>query len=566
MNGAHWLVAAMQRRGVEVVFALCGNGLKPFLDACVDTQMRVIDVRNEQSAAYMADTWGRMTKRIGVVVVSAGPGHTNALTGLANAFWDGGPMLLISGCASTETRGMGHFQELDQVSMAVPVCKYARFVDRVEVLEHEFTNAFASALSGRPGPVHLTIPVDVFAASMPDSAVQRLETSVVRGGLYPRTAIAQVNPQSPGDPDLVRDAVEQLANAERPAIIVGNGSFYANAGEALAQFAARTHIPVFSHIWSRGCIETPLHEYVGVTFGAATNGAYPSFAECDVVLVLGARVDYRLGYGRPPDFSESARFIRVDLDPNELSKTIEPEIGIAADPRSALEQMIEAGKGHTWNHQAWLAKVRGWREALLAKWERRGREDLCPLPSLRICREIQPFLDEDVTFLLDGGNIGRWVHLVLWNRHPAHWLTCGASGVVGWGVPGAVAAKLARPDKPVLLLSGDGAAGFTITEIETALRFDTPYVAVIAHDSAWGIEADSRPPDRRMGTVFGEIRFDRVAAALGAQGVYIEHPHQLAPAIERGLTEDTVTFIHVPTQLGGIGYIEKSHQHGAFPV
>ena len=452
MNGAHWLVKALQRRGVEYVFALCGNGLKPFLDACVDLQMPVIDVRNEQSAAYMADTWGRMTKQIGVVAVSAGPGHTNTLTGLANAFWDGGPMLLISGCATTDTRGMGHFQELDQVGMAAPVCKYARFVDRVDVLEHEFTNALGASFAGRPGPVHLTIPSDVFSAQMPDSALARLQ------GAPP--TITHVNPQAAGDPDLIRDTVEQLCDAERPVIIVGNGAFYADAGDALAQFADLTHIPIFSNMWSRGCIETPLNEYVGTTFGGETNGAFANLAEVDVALVLGAGIDYRLGYGRPPVFSESVRFIRVDVDPNELSKTIEPAIGIVGDPQSVLERMNDVGKSLQWNHQAWLAKVRRSREALLAKWATRGHEDVTPLASIRICREIQPFLDQDVTFLLDGGNIGRWAHMVLWNRHPAHWFTCGASGIVGWGVPGAVAAKLARPDKPVLLLSGDGSAGF----------------------------------------------------------------------------------------------------------
>ena len=549
MNGAHWLVDTLQRRGVEFVFALCGNGLKPFLDACIDLKMQVIEVRNEQSAAYMADTWGRMTKRIGVVAVSAGPGHTNTLTGLANASWDGGPMLLISGCASVQTRGMGHFQELDQVGMAAPICKYARFVDCIKVLEHEFTNALGLALSGRPGPVHLTIPVDVFTAQMPDSAIHRLHESP--------SPVAQVNPHAPGDPDLIRDAVRQLANAERPVIIVGNGAFYANAGQAIAKFAALTYIPIFSNMWSRGCIETALHEYVGATYGGETNGAFASLAEADVALVLGAGIDYRLGYGRPPVFSESVRFIRVDVDPNELSKPIEPEIGIVSDSRSALEQMDMEGNNFTWNHRAWLAKVREGREALLAKWATRGHEEVCPLTSLRMCREIQPFLDGDVTFLLDGGNIGRWGHMTLWNRHPEYWFTCGASGVVGWGIPGAVAAKLARPGKPVLLLSGDGAAGFTITEIETALRFNTPYTAIVAHDSAWGIEADSRSPDRRIGTVFGEIRFDRVAEALGAEGVYIEHPNQLAPAIERGLAADTVTFIHVPTQFGGIQYCEE---------
>ncbi|HEX29272.1 TPA: hypothetical protein ENG04_04250, partial [Candidatus Poribacteria bacterium] len=167
-------------------------------------------------------------------------------------------------------------------------------------------------------------------------------------------------------------------------------------------------------------------------------------------------------------------------------------------------------------------------------------------------RELKRFLDQEVTFLLDGGNIGRWAHAFLFDRHPEHWLTCGISGVVGWGIPGAVAAKMARPDHPVLLLSGDGAAGFTLADIETALRFNTPYVAVVACDNAWGIVADGQPADRRAACLLGEIRFDRVAQALGARGVYIDDPDKLGPAIEEGLNLDTVTVIHVPTQLGGV--------------
>jgi acetolactate synthase-1/2/3 large subunit len=147
--------------------------------------------------------------------------------------------------------------------------------------------------------------------------------------------------------------------------------------------------------------------------------------------------------------------------------------------------------------------------------------------------------------------------MLLFDRHPAHWFTCGASGIIGWGLPGAIAIKLAKPDKPVLLLSGDGSAGFTVTEIETALRFNTPYVAVVAHDSAWGIVADGQRNDRRVASEFGVIRFDKVAEALGARGVFIENPNDLYPAIERGLKEETVTFIHVPTQLAGVSAWEK---------
>jgi acetolactate synthase-1/2/3 large subunit len=284
------------------------------------------------------------------------------------------------------------------------------------------------------------------------------------------------------------------------------------------------------------------------------NGAMPMLAQADLVLTVGARIDYRLSLGRPPGFPENARVIRIDVEPSEVVRVRVPDVGIVGNPRTVLEQMTdEIERTGLKPYGDWLAEVGAAHGALLGKWEQLGREDTWPLPGIRICREIAPFLAQEVTFLLDGGNIGRWAHMTLYNRHPAHWFTCGASGVVGWGLSGAVAAKLARPDHPLLLLSGDGAAGFNVTEIETALRFGTPYVAVIAHDGAWGIVADGQDECRRVACEFGEIRFDRLAEAFGAKGVYIEDPGQLGPSIAWGLQQDTVVIVHVPTQQAGIG-------------
>jgi acetolactate synthase-1/2/3 large subunit len=540
MNGAQWVVRTLRDRGVEHVFALCGNGLNPFLDACIDFDMKVIDVRNEQAASYMADTWGRMTRRLGVVAVSSGPGHTNALTGLANSFWDGGPMLLISGCSHQRTRGMDNFQEIDQVGVVKPVSKYANMVRRVETLQHEVNTALAAAVTGRPGPVHLTIPADVFSAQMD-------ETRMTRQDLPP----VEVIQGCPGDGDLFRDAVAMLASAKKPFMVVGSGVFYAQAYDALAEFARLTNIPIVSHIWDRCCVEQTIPQYMGIT-NEPINAAMPMLSQADAVLVVGARIDYRVSYGRPPGFSKDAKVIRVDIEPSEVNRTLVPHIGITGDARSVLQQMAEeARRLDNWSNDEWLAEVRKSRDSLIQKWENLGQEDVCPVPSIRICREIKKSLDRDVTFLLDGGNIGRWAHMTLFDRHPSHWFTCGASGVVGWGLSGAIAAKLARPDHPVLLLSGDGAAGFNVTEIETALRFGTPYVAVIAHDGAWGIVADGQKEDRCVASKFGEIRFDMVARALGAQGIFIEDAKQLGPSIEWGLQADTVVIIHVPTQLAG---------------
>jgi len=539
MNGAQWLVRQLQRWGIEQIFALPGNGLPPFLDALVDGDIQVLDVRNEQAGAYMADTWGAMTGRPGVIAVSAGPGHTNALTGLANAWWDGRPMLLLSGCSPQDTEGADTFQELDQVSMASPVCKYAAKVHSIEALPQQVSTALSLAVSGRPGPVHLTIPTDVLSAP--------IDESQLRPGPI---GLLQACPRAAGAPLLVSQAADLLASAQKPFLLVGSGAFYARAWDALHTFADLTDIPILSHIWDRCCIEQAIPQYVGVTRGGhVTNSALPKLAEADVILTIGARIDYRVDQGRPPMFPRQARVIRVDSDPAEIRRNLIPDVGIEGDPQAVLRQLAQTiTQMGTPPHHAWLEEVRAARRVLLDKWAQLGNEDTWPLTSVRVCREVERFLGREITLLIDGGNIGQWAHMLLFDRHPSHWLTCGASGVVGWGLSGAVAAKLARPGHPLLLLSGDGAAGFNLSEISTALRFGTPYVAVIAHDGAWGIVAEGQPEGRRIASQFGEIRFDRVAQALGARGVYIEQAAQLGPAIEEGLQANTVTVIHVPTQ------------------
>jgi len=544
MNGAQWFVKTLKNCGVDYVFALCGNGLDPFLKACKEFDVKVIDTRNEQSAAYMADAWGRMTKKLGVVAVSSGPGHTNALTGLANAYWDGGPMMLVSGCSSQETRGLDNFQEIDQIGMASPVCKYANMVRQISHLPHEVNRAISLAVTGRPGAVHLTIPADVFNAKLDDSKL--------RQNLPP----SKVEYHCPGDPDLIKDTIKMLSSAKKPFMVVGSGVFYADAWNELSEFAKLTNIPIVSHIWDRCCIEKVIPQYMGVT-NAELNYAMQKFSEADTILMMGARVDYRVSCGLPPGFPKDAKVIRVDIEPSEITRALIPDIGIVGNPKSVLAGMVEEAKSLKWDNANWLSDVQKTRDSLIRKWDNLCHEDVCPVPSLRIIREIKKSLDRDVTFLLDGGNIGRWAHMILFDRHPSHWFTCGASGVVGWGLPGAIAIKLAKPDKPLLLLSGDGAAGFTVSEIETALRFNTPYVAVIAHDSAWGIVADGQGDGCHVASELGEIRFDRVAQALGAEGIFIDDPRQLRPSIDWALSSDKVVIIHVPTQLAGISFWEE---------
>ncbi|NOZ22484.1 MAG: thiamine pyrophosphate-binding protein [Planctomycetes bacterium] len=549
MNGAQWFVRTLKDRGVKQVFALCGNGLNPFLDACLDYKVKIIGVRNEQAATYMADLWGGFTGQMGVVAVSSGPGHTNTLTGVANAWWDGRPLMMVSGMSDLRTRGRGHFQELDQVEMVAPVCKYANLVKNIETLPSDTHAAINAAVTPRPGPVHLTIPNNVFNA----------EVRTTRD----RTP-AQVAPQGTGDADLVKDAAKMLSKAKRPIMVVGSGAFYARSWPAVQKFAKLTGIPIYTLLWDRGCIEQRIPEYVGIVSPEVNAGA-ELISKADVILTLGGRVDDRLGYGGPPMVAKNVKFIRIDADPEEVNRFVPADIGIAGSPSTVLGQIAAEGKKMKWNNAAWLEKIRKRRREMLDYWMAQPVGDAAPMASLRLCQEIMPFLTGDTTFLLDGGNIGRWAHMLFFfDRHPSHYFTCGISGVIGWGIPGGLAAKLARPNKPVILLSGDGSAGFTLGDIQTAVRFGTPFVALIAHDSAWGIVADGLAEDRQAGSGLGEIRYDRVAEALGAKGVYIDNAKQIAPAIRKGLKARVPTFIHVPTTIYGIRSYRK--QFGTAPA
>jgi len=541
-TGAELLVQELKRQGVTWVSTLCGNGLNQFYVACRRASIRLIDTHNEQAASYMADAYARLTGHVGVCAVSSGVAHSNALTGVANAFFDGGPLLLITGASPGYGAGRGVFQEFDQVALAAPICKFAKCVTKTSDIVFLVRQAFATALNGRPGPVHLTIPIDVLEG--------RLDSS---GNTGPKK-IAESAQRERVDSDLIEEAAKTIRRAQRPLLIAGSGVFYANAGEAMIRFSEASAIPIVTPIWDRGAIEKPHPNFLGV-IGAAS-GQPRILEDSDLIILAGARVDYRVGFLTPPKVSQDAFIIRIDRDICEIGQGVEPHISFPASPSLVFNQL--ATEMHSLGeppHRTWLNEARERWRLLRARWIGKSSRVAKPSTGLEIVEAIRPLLREDVLFLIDGGNIGQWVHMVLADHYPSRWLTCGASAVVGWGIPGAMGAKLAYPERPVLLLSGDGAFGFTITELESAVRQRLPFVAVVANDSAWGIvvsgQRSAYGEEGIISSRFGTIRFDRIAEALGANGVRIEEPEELAAAIKRGFEEDLPTVIDVPISIRG---------------
>jgi acetolactate synthase I/II/III large subunit len=517
MTAVDLFVSGVKQRGVEWIATLCGHGLDPLLQAARKAELRLVDVRNEQTAAYIADGYGRLTRRPGVCAVTSGIGLVNALSGVANAWFDRAPMLLISGAAATHTAGMGHFQELDQVTLARPITKYSRAIDCAERALEILDQALAQTVSDPPGPAHLMFPLDVQTTEVSEDSI---------------VPCAPVHADSVARNDDLEQVAEALVSSEAPLIIAGSGVFYDDGGEELLRFCEDFQLPLVTPLWDRGPVSRPSSVFFGV-IGAATGGP-ALLKDADCILMAGAEIDYRVGYLRPPAVRHDARIFRFRsqwsaLAASSRAKGLKP-------PRT------------------WLAECARRREEFHRSMEQHAQEQRGQaLHALDIIRAIESVLDCDPVLLIDGGSIGQWAHQWLCARwYPGHWLTCGRSGVVGWGIGGAMAARLAFPKRPVILLAGDGAFTFNAGDLECAVRQDLPFVAIVADDCAWGVTriGQIRQFGEATASSLGPIQFDRLAESLGARGVRASTPEGIAQELRRAIAEPVASVIHVPISGG----------------
>lgn len=498
MTAVEYFVQALQRRGVEWMATLCGHGLDPLFHAAKAAGLRLVDSRNEQAASYMADAYGRLTRKPGVCAVSSGLAHVNALTGLANAWFDGSPMLLISGAAAVRTAGMGHFQDMDQVGMAAPITGYSRVIDHPARAVSILDEAWQAAAHG---PAHITFPMDMQRAELAPGDMIR------PSGLRPR----RLYPSS--------DLGNALTKAERPLLVAGSAVFYEGAAERVLSFAERYSIPLVVPIWDRGCVDRPSPVFMGV-LGAATGG--PNLiADADCLIMAGAATDYRT------DFLQGDTPVVWVGDFDSLSS-----------PRTFAP---------------WLAQAQKRRDQFRAGVRKMGETQAAGgTHSIHVVDAVRARMTDDLVLLIDGGTIGQWAHQLLTDRYPGHWLTCGRSGVVGWGLGGAMGARMAFPNRPIVLLSGDGSFTFTVADIECAVRQKLPFVAIVVDDLGWGITRTGHVKQygEPIASSLGPIAFDQLAQSLGARGVVAETPDAVGVELDRALEEAQVTVIHVPV-VGG---------------
>ncbi len=530
VNGGHLVARTLKQAGVGHIFTLCGGHILPIYDGCITEGVQVVDMRHEQACAHAADAYARLTRNIGVAVVTAGPGVTDAVTGIANAFSARSPVLLIGGAAPLGLRGLGSLQEVEQVDLLRPITKGSWTVAETRQIPEVLSTAIRHALTGRPGPVFVEIPVDLLM-------------TVVEDRLAPiPTAYAHRRPTAP-DPESVRELATLLAEAERPVIMAGSGVYWDDAARDLQALAERSGVPVFMNGAGRGCLA---HDHPQA-FAQARGSA---LAQADVVLVLGTPLDFRLGYGRPPSFAETVQVAMVDCDPVELGRNRPLAVGLA----SHIGLTLRALSGALPRDLA--LRFEPWREALRKKEaESQARlmierlsEDV-PISHYRLAHEIAAVMDADTTVVGDGGDVVGCASKIVPLFRPGQWLDPGPFGCLGVGPSFAIAAKLLRPRERVLLIAGDGAFGLNGMEMETAVRFGLPMTVVIGNDGGWG---QIRNPqlsffgaERAVGTSLPFTRFEQMVEALGGKGLHVTEPRQIRPALERALGSGEIYCVNV---------------------
>ncbi len=537
-QGGHLLARALGNEGVECVFTLCGGHIQPIYSGCVEAGIRIIDVRHEQAAAHAADGWARVTRRPGVAIVTAGPGTTNAVTGVANAMRAGSPMVLIGGQAPLFQFQKGALQEMNHLDLMRPITKSAVRVHETRRIPEYIAAAFREAAAGRPGPVYLEIPLDVLMNS------ENEDTTV-----FPENRRAEA--RTYGDPACVEQAAELLRSSASPAIMAGSAIWWDDAGEVVQELAACLTAPIYVNGMARGCISTknPLH--LSTTRGKALGGA-------DVVLLVGAELDFRLRYGDSVLINGNAKIIQINIDAGELGHNRSIDVGIVGDTRAVVGQIRDAlgSPGVSSERKSWVDGLRDAENETLERIRPYAESDAVPIHPARLCREIDDFLDDDAVVVGDGGDIVSMGARMIRARAPGHWLDPGPLGCLGMGVPFGLAAAVAKPDKQLLLLYGDGSFGFNGMEIDTAVRFGLPMVAVIGNDGGWGqMRMDARAmgvgAEDLVATELGFTRYDKMVEAMGGFGEYVENPSDIRPALERAFGSGKPACVNVKIDPAG---------------
>jgi acetolactate synthase-1/2/3 large subunit len=522
-NAGELVALAMKRAGVSHLFTLNGGHIWPILMGATEHGIRVIDTRHEQSAVFAAEGWAKVTRECGVAAVTAGPGVTNSASALAQALGNDSPMFVVGGRAPIARWGMGSLQEMDHVEVVRTLTKKALTLNSAEDAYSTAAECMRTALSRRTGPVFMDIPIDVFfgAADLPE-------------------ATEHLTPDNgpPPDPSLIEQAARAILNAERPVIVAGGGVWWAHAEDELRELVEVANVPLTVNGMARGMLP-PSHP---LFFSRARGQA---LREADLIVLVGVLLDFRLNFGQPPVFGEDARLIYVDVDDHRKHRPA--EVAIFGDVKAALTQLAGAVAGAP-RSDAWVAALRETEATGRKRDESMTQSDSSPVHPARLIAEVDRYADPDAIIVGDGGDFISFAGRLIERKKPGLWIDPGPFGCLGSGPGYAMAAKLARPDRQVILLCGDGAFGFSAMEFDTMVRHRIPVVCVVGNNGIWALE--KHPMQNMLGASIAadlghKTRYDKVVEALGGYGELVERPQDIRPALERAFKSGLPACINV---------------------
>ena len=506
------MTRTLKRAGVNRMFTLSGNQIMPIFDACIDCSIELVHVRHEAAAVYMADAWAQLSGDIGVALVTAGPGFANALSPLYSAMTAESPVLLLSGDSPLSQDGVGAFQELAQTDLSRPLVETALRCNNAAELGNNIANAIQIAKSGRPGPAHLALPFDLLNEEIGEPDLPMAHQFV------------------PEPLTLGQDAVDKIMkiveSAKTPLVLVGPAQSRSRMGNVLEALEQKLGVPVVAMESPRGLNDPALGSLAQV------------LPDVDVVLCIGKKIDFTISFAKSPLFDEDCRFLIIDPVAESLNRTKSIlgdrlVIGVLADARLSINQLLQKNIVNTSNRRSWREKVS---KAIATRTGIPKAPISKRIHPAQLCQTIQHFLNttEEPILVADGGEFGQWAQAYV--NTPTRIIN-GPSGAIGSGLCYALAAKLYRPEATVVAMMGDGTIGFHLSEFDTALRYKAPFVAIVGNDARWNAEVQMQlreyGKERLIGCELNATRYDLAVKGLGGHGEYVTTLDEFGPAIER---------------------------------
>jgi acetolactate synthase-1/2/3 large subunit len=535
--GGHLVARRLKAHGVTKLFTLSGGHLFSIYDGCRAQGIDIVDVRHEQTAAFAAEGWAKVTRCPGVAALTAGPGVTNGMSAIASAQQNHSPMLVLGGRASAARWGQGSLQEIDHLPFVAPLTKMAATPARTSDIPSLIDAALGAAMTPHGGPAFLDFPLDVvFSEGAED------------GGLVPLPPLA--TGQEPAE-EAVDRAIALLTSARRPAIMAGSDLYWGHGEGALRALAEQLQIPVFLNGLARGCVPADHELFFSRARSVALKGA-------DVALLVGVPMDFRLGFGGA--FGEQTELVVVDRaqPPRPHPRAVEAELyGVVSD----ILDLLRATCGRGGADPSWAASLRSVEEEAGSSERRQASDERAPLHPMRIYGELGQMLERDAIVIGDGGDFVSYAGRMIDSYEPGCWLDPGPFGCLGAGPGYALAAKLAHPERQVVLLLGDGAFGFAGMEFDTLARHGIAIVGVMGNNGIWGLE--KHPMEGFYGySVAADLapgtRYDTVVEALGGHGELVRSPSQLRPALERAFAAGAPALVNVLTD-PSVAYPRRSN-------